>query len=125
VAPANAGKTEYCLHRLQAVLAADPLAEAWVVLPNRTQAAAFRRRLAGLGVAAEHRLTTFVELYTKILDEAGEAVPIADGPLVHRLVRASIDAVAERVELRHYAAIQRRPGFATALTELIAELKKS
>ena len=45
--PAASGKTQTCIDEMRASLAAQPLSAAWVLLPDRNQAAAFRRRLAG------------------------------------------------------------------------------
>ncbi len=124
IAPANSGKTHACLQRLQAALAAAPLAEVWALLPNRTQTGAFRRRLAQQGGALGVRVSTFGDLYAEILAQAGQAIPVAATALVQRLVRASVDALAARGELQHYAGIQRRPGFTLALADFIVELKR-
>ncbi len=124
VAPANSGKTHYCLQRIQTTLTAAPRAEMRVVMPNRTQAAAFRRRLAELGEPPGVRVSTFGDLYDELLARARGTVPVTSAAVVQRLLRASVDAVAERGDLRHYAAIQRRPGFTLALADLIDELKQ-
>ena len=124
IAPANSGKTHHSLQLLQSALTSAPLAEAWAVLPNRTQAGAFRRRLAQQGGALGVHVNTFGDLYAEILAQAGEPIPVAAGALVQRLVRASVDALAARGALQHYAPIQRKPGFAVALADLIGELKR-
>ncbi len=97
----------------------------WVVLPDRHQATAFRRRLAGSGGAIGARVGTFSDLYTEVLACAGLSLPVTPPAVVHRLAQAAIDAVAGRGHLMHYAPIQRRPGLTTALAALIAELKRA
>src|SRR5262245_39467745 len=125
LAPAAAGKTQTCLERVRAALQLAPLINVWVVLPDRTQAAAFRRRLAERGGALGVRVGTFGDLYTELLVLAGEPIPVAPEPVVHRLVRSAIDTLAEQGRLQHYRPIQRRPGFTRALTSLIAEFKRA
>lgn len=47
----GSGKTTTCIQRIQSIRAKEPLAKVWVILPDRLQAAAFRKRLAGIGGA--------------------------------------------------------------------------
>lgn len=124
LAPAVGGKTQSAIRHIRTVLATAPLSTVWAIVPDRNQGASFQRRLAidgALGV----RVGTFGDLYAEILAEAAQPFPVTPEPVLHRLVRAAIDEVAEQGRLVYYAPIQRRPGLANVLADLFAELKRS
>ena len=125
LAPAASGKTHACLERVRSTLQTTPLTEVWAVLPDRTQAVDFRRRLAEQGGALGAHVGTFGDLYAELLALADRPIPVAPEPVLHRLVRGAIDILAAQGKLQHYLPIQRRPGFVLALNDLIAELKRS
>ncbi len=119
------GKTEYCIEYIRTTLKKHPLAHVRVVVPDRLQASAFRRRLAQAGGAFGAHVGSFGDLYKNILERAGMFVPVASSPLLHRIVQESIDLSFEQGDLSHYAALQRAPGFILALRDSFAELKRS
>jgi ATP-dependent helicase/nuclease subunit B len=123
--PAASGKTHTCVDRVRAMLADRPLAEVWVVVPDRTKAISFRRRLASQGGALGATIGTFPDLFRELLARAGEFVPIAPEPVVHRMVRSAIDSLQAAGELPYYAPIRRTPGFIRAMAEHIAEFKRA
>jgi len=125
VAPPVTGKTSACIQRIQAMRTDRPLAHIWVVVPDRLQAAAFRRRLAGSGGALGTYVGTFGDLYRSILERSGTYVPVASSPLLHRLVQETVDRAVEQGDLSHFAPLQLLPGFILALRESFAELKRS
>ena len=125
LAPAAEGKTHACLEQVRAVTCHTPFAPVVVVLPDRNQAGAFRRRPAAQGGALGVEVYTFGDLYTEILAAAGRSLPVAAEPVVHRALRAAVEALGSRNQLHHYAPIQRYPGFIRALSDLIAELKRA
>jgi ATP-dependent helicase/nuclease subunit B len=125
LAPAAAGKTHACLEQVRAVACQTPFAPVVVVLPDRNQAGAFRRRLAAQGGALGVEVCTFGDLYTEILSAAGRSLPVAAEPIVHRVLRAAVEVLVSRNQLHHYAPIQHYPGFIRALSDLIAELKRA
>ena len=125
VGPAASGKTQTCVERVRSVLAERPLSSVWVTVPNRTKAISFRRRLAVAGGALGASIGTFPDLYSEILARAGDFIPVAPEPVVHRMVRAAIDRLHEAGELPYYAPIRRAPGFIRAMAEHIAELKRA
>lgn len=125
LAPAASGKTHECILCVRALLKEAPLAPVWVVLPDRNQIRAFRRRLAEQGGALGARVGTFADLYVEILAQAGVSIPVTPEAVIHRLAQAAIDAVADRGDLAHYGTIRRRPGLTRAVTNLIAELKRA
>ena len=51
LAPAASGKTRWCIEKVRAALQTDPAGAVWVVVPDRNQAAAFKRRLSRAIVA--------------------------------------------------------------------------
>ncbi|MDE3089224.1 MAG: exodeoxyribonuclease V subunit gamma, partial [Chloroflexota bacterium] len=125
LAPAASGKTEYCIHRIQALRRENPLAAMWVILPNGANVTALRRRLGNAGGAIGVRLGTFYALYEELLAQAGKLVARLDEPIIYRLLRevaAELHAVGA---LRFFASIHAKPGFARALHESIQELKRS
>ena len=118
IAPAAAGKTTYVLTRARAAtqgLAAIPR----VVVPTQLQARAARRRLAEMGGAIGVRVMTFDGVYAEVLNAAGEIYTELSKPVQFRLIRAVVDGL----ELKHYASLTSRPGFAEVLQRLIGELK--
>ncbi len=134
VAPAAHGKTAHALARLREVRQAvgasgrpgeAALAPIAVVLPNQTQLLAFRARLASQGGALGVSLYTFYGLYAELLARAGRPLPVLNGPAQIRLLRVLIGGLAERGELRYFASIGDKPGFAVTAREAIDELKRA
>jgi ATP-dependent helicase/nuclease subunit B len=125
LAPAASGKTHQCIERVCSTSHVYPLSAVWVILPDSHQATAFRHRLAKQGGAMGARVGTFADLHGEILALVGTPMPVAPDSVVHRLALAAIDATADKGQLKHYASIRRQPGFALALTRLVAELKRA
>ncbi|MCJ7796745.1 MAG: hypothetical protein MUQ56_08275, partial [Thermoleophilia bacterium] len=93
VSPSASGKTHQCLDRVRQVKAADPMAPVWIVVPDRLQTKAIRRRLAEGGGAFAVHVGTFGDLYTMVLRRSGRAVPIATDPMIYRLVQGAIEGL--------------------------------
>jgi ATP-dependent helicase/DNAse subunit B len=125
LSPAATGKTQQCITRVRAALAAAPLTPVWVIVPDRNQGASFKRRLAEAGGVLGARVVVLADLYAELAVLGGAPRPVASDPIVARLTRRAIDAVAERGALRYYAQIYTLPGFARALVDLIAEWKRA
>jgi len=125
VSPSATGKTRHCLDQSRRTQAEHKLLPAWVIVPDRLQTAAIRRRLAAAGGAIGVRVGTFGDLYQMVLLRASAPTPLAGEPVVYRLVQDAIREVAARGQLVHYAAVTRMPGFINALIGRIAELKQA
>jgi len=125
IAPPASGKTEACIQRIRETLSEHPLAQIWVVVPDRLQAAAFRYRLASTGGAIGAYVGTFGDLYRTILERAGNHLPVASSPFLHRLLQEVIDQSVGQGELQYFAPLQLAPGFILALRDSFAELKRS
>jgi ATP-dependent helicase/DNAse subunit B len=125
LAPAAAGKTQFCLNQIRAARDSERLAPIWVILPNAAQVRAFRQRLAQSGGAFNVHVVTFSTLYAELLVLAGKTLPRLDEPILHRLLRAIVDELVENGRLTHYAPLQDKPGFFQALRRVIRELKQA
>ncbi len=125
IAPPAAGKTAACIERIRRLLLRQPLAQVRVVLPDRLQTAAFKRRLAMEGGALGVRIGTFGNLYQELLDLARQPIPVAKPALVHRLALAALEGVYQAGGLQHYAGLRQAPGFGLALRDAFAELKRA
>ena len=125
VSPPATGKTAACIQRIQALRSSQPLARIFVVVPDRLQAAAFRRRLANSGGALGTYVGTFRDLFKTILENAGVFLPQAASPLLHYLIQSILDEAAEAGELAYFAPLQFMPGFVLTLREAFAELKRA
>ena len=125
LSPAGSGKTAYLLQSIRQVKAAEPLAPVLVVVPNQLQAATFQRRLAAAGGAMGVETLTFYNLYADILARAGQPIPALLDPVQVRLLRAIVDDLCGRGDMRYYAALRTRPGFILALRNAIQELKRA
>ncbi len=123
-APAT-GKTERCLARVMAAQSGPPLKQVWVVVPDRTQAGAFRRRLAERGGALGVQVGRFEDLYQQLLTQRGMMKATISLPLQNRLIREAIHGAAEAGELTHFVPIAHFPGLVTAMREAIVELKRA
>jgi hypothetical protein len=122
IARPASGKTQTSIERVRAM---PPLAETWVLLPDRLQAVAFRRRLAQAGGAIGAHVGTFGDLYRAILERADRDVPVASAPLLHYVLQDVVDALATNGKLAHYAPLRGLPGFYLALRDSFAELKRA
>lgn len=127
LAPAAAGKTQFCIDQIHATRANERLAPIWVILPDAAQVRAFRRRLARheAGGAFNVHVATFSTLYVELLALAGEALPRLDEPVLHRLLRAIVDELVADGRLPYYAPLQDKPGFYQALRRTIREFKRA
>ena len=125
LAPAGRGKTAYALNRIRAARQTDLLSPIWVILPNQSQASAFRRRLAANGGAMGIQIGTFYAVYADLLARAGQPTPRLLDPVQHRLLRAIVDRLATEGRLHHFAPLHDKPGFIRALRALIRELKQA
>ena len=125
LAPAAAGKTEYCITRIQTLRRENPLAAIWVILPNGANVTAFRRRLANAHGAIGVRLGTFYTLYAELLAEAGQLVARLDEPIIYRLLREVAAELRAAGALHFFSSIYLKPGFARALHASIQELKRA
>jgi ATP-dependent helicase/DNAse subunit B len=113
------------VQRVRRLLGERPFAQAWVLLPDRLQTAYFRRRLAEAGGAIGAQVGTFGDLYAELLGRAGCPAPLASSPIVHRLVQTTLEQVYAAGDLVYYAGLKDTPGFALALREAFAELKRA
>lgn len=125
LAPAAHGKTHYAVEKIRGVLASEPLAQITVILPNQNRVAEFRRRLAAAGGVLGVNLGTFRTLYAEILKRAGQPRARLLDPVQIRLLRSIVDRLCQEDRLRHYAPLQTKPGFISALREIIQELKRA
>ncbi len=105
--------------------ASSPGKPLWVLVPDRLQAVAFRRRLARAGGALGIQVRTFNQLYHHVLIEAGEPVPEAPDAVVHLLFDDAIQRLSEAGDLQHYAPIAGTSGFVQRMAESVAELKRA
>jgi len=119
-APAT-GKTNASIDDIRAILEKYPLAKIRVIVPDRLQAAYFRRRLSASGGSIGVYVGTFNDLYKNILEKSGGYVPIASNALLHRIVQDVVDTIP----LIHYAPLRTQPGFILALKDAFAELKRA
>jgi ATP-dependent helicase/nuclease subunit B len=125
LAPPAAGKTHYCIQRIFEVLREHPLGPVWVVVPDRLQSYAFRRRLAIDGGTMGAYVGTFGDLYEEILRRAGISRPVVSDPVIQRLIRFAIERVQQRDGLEYYKAIVEMPGFLRALADIFSEFKRA
>lgn len=119
--PAAGGKTQYCIEEILSTARKMPLARIRVIVPDRLQAAYFRRRLSASGGSIGVYVGTFNDLYEHILEKAGKYIPVASNALLHRVIQDVVDSVP----LKHYAPLRNQPGFILALQDAFAELKRA
>lgn len=115
------GKTQSTIEDILDMLKRNPLANIRVIVPDRLQAAYFRRRLSVSGGTIGVYVGTFNDLYKTILEKAGRFVPVASNALLHRIVQDVVDTTP----LVHYAPLRTQPGFILALQDAFAELKRA
>ncbi len=125
LAPAGHGKTEYIIQRIRGLLTDEPLVPVIVIVPNRIQASGFRKRLSASGGALGVEVHTFHTLYAELLIRAGRPIPLLLDPVRIRLLRAIIDNLCERGEMKYYAGLRDKPGFIALLRNSIEELKRA
>lgn len=125
LAPPSTGKTETCIHRIKQIHQNQPLAKIWVIVPDRLQAAAFRRRLAGAGGALGTQVGRFGDLFSSLLEQTGTYTPSASIPMLHRLIQEAVDDAIAKGELPYFEPLRLFPGFILALRDSFAELKRA
>jgi len=125
VAKPAAGKTETCLQRVLDTQTQTRLRQIWVVVPDRIQAGAFRRRLAEKGGALGVQVGRFADLFTYLLAQRSLLLATISLPLQNRLIRDAIQKAAQAGQLTHFAPIVHFPGLVTAMRDVIGELKQA
>lgn len=125
IAPPASGKTHTCIERIQALRKGNPLAKVWVIVPDRLQAASFRRRLAQSGGALGVQVGRFPDLLKSLLEDSGDTLLLASRPLINRLIQETVDDAVTRGEIPYYAPLQFFPGFILALRDVFDELKRA
>ena len=123
IAPPAAGKTADCIDQILAVHKERPLAQVWVIVPDRQKAPYFRQRLAEAGGGMGVHIGTFRDLYVEILENNGIFTPVVTPALDNRLVRETVDAALTDNLLDHYGNIAQKPGFILVLQDAFAELR--
>ncbi len=118
IAPAAAGKTEYAL-ALARACAAGLAATPRVIVASALQRQSWHNRLALSGGAIGVRVSTFDAVYAECLNAAGQVYITLDEPVQYRVLRAVVDELG----LKYYAPLVSRPGFISAVQQLIAEWK--
>ncbi|NWF67501.1 MAG: PD-(D/E)XK nuclease family protein [Chloroflexi bacterium] len=127
LAPAATGKTEQALERLLHVVG-QPLAPVWVLVASARQEDAFRARLMQMGnkqVYFNIEFFDFFKLYARILNIAGQPVRALDSTGRYRLLRAVLQDLQRRDELRHFHSIAHTPGFVHYAADFLYELKSN
>ncbi|MBN1180082.1 MAG: PD-(D/E)XK nuclease family protein [Anaerolineae bacterium] len=132
VAPAGGGKTARVIEHIRAL---PPLSPVRVLVPDRIEAVAFRRRLAQAGGGIGIQVQTFYDLYADVLTQAGRALPEAAAgaagmarlpPIVRlRLIQHLAETCFAAGALPYYAPLHRAPGFARLLGQLFGEFKRA
>lgn len=125
IGPPASGKTKTCITKIQGLLTHKPLSKVWVLVPDSQSAAYFRRRLANAGGGLGVRVGTFSALFQEILEQQGLFTPVISPALEHRLLLECIDGAYTADELRYYAAIRHKPGFISAVSNVISELRSA
>jgi len=112
--PANSAKAQVVLDRYRAALPREPL----LVVPRAADAEHYRRELAETGATLGVRVEAFSGLMREIATRAG----LPDRPLGEHARAALLRQAVTETRLDVLAPAARSPGFAPALTRLIAEL---
>lgn len=123
IAPPASGKTHACIERIQVLKSSQPMAQVWVIVPDRQKASYYRQRLAQAGGGLGITIGTFRDLYVEILESNGIFTPVINPALDNRIVQETVDTALSLGELAHYAAIAHKPGFILALQDAFAELR--
>lgn len=125
IAPPASGKTLTCIQRIRSLRATQSMANIWVIVPDRLQAAVFRRRLAASGGAINVQIARFNDLFSAILERSGEFFPMVSHPLRHRLVQDLLDDAIRTGQISYYTPLEQYPGFIQLLSEIFAQLKQA
>ena len=125
VAPPASGKTNFCIERIQALHREKPFASVWVIVPDRMQSGAFRRRLAANGGGLNVQVGRFNDLFTDMLERAGRHIPLASMPLVRRLIRDVVDDAIADGRIPYLAPLQPFPGFSLVLHDVFSDLNQA
>lgn len=125
IAPPGGGKTHFCLEKIRETAAQAPFSPVWVIVRDRLQAAGYRGLLQQRGLGLGVEVATFGDVYDEALARAGGGILAADEPSLHALVQSVVDEAAASGALRRFSEISAAPGFAAALRDRFAELKRS
>lgn len=125
VSPSASGKTQYCIERARQLLAERKLQPAWVLVPDRLQTSAVRRRLASSGGAIGIHVGTFGDLYQMLLLRVRQSPPVSSEPMVYRLIESAVKDLVGKGELAYYGSVAHMPGFIHAIRSRVAELKQA
>jgi len=126
-APVGGGKTEYVLNQITRTLNTQPFARIWVALATKRQEDAFRQRLidwdTGKRAFFNVEFFNFYELYTFLLDMAGNPQRQLNEAARFALLKSVITDVAD--DLRLFHTIYETTGFLRIVADFIYELKQN
>ncbi len=125
VSPPASGKTETCIQHVLGFQKTHPFDRIWVVVPDRLQSAAFRKRLALSGGSLGTQVGRFNDLFNSILEENGIHVPRVTYPLTHHLIKDVVNQLVKEGNLPYFSALQEFPGFIQTLRECFTDLKRA
>ncbi|MEM6529209.1 MAG: UvrD-helicase domain-containing protein, partial [Chloroflexota bacterium] len=129
LAPVGAGKTEQALERIVWQSEHTPFARIMVLLATERQVNEFRNRLidytAEKPVFFNVEFFTFYDLYTRILEAAGQPTRSLAEAARLRLLRVLIQRLVDSGELEVYSKIASKPGFVRIVANFIYELKQA
>ncbi len=129
LAPPGAGKTEFALQQLHAVMQEDGWAQVHVLLPNALHEAQFRRRLlarAGAGdVIFNMHLWQFDGLARWLLRLASQPVRVLQDAECKGILRALLTNMAGQGELPIFSGIADTPGLLRAVADFLDDLQRN
>ncbi len=123
--PPASGKTETCLSRIAAVGQAGSLLPVQVIVPDRLQAAGFRRRLTARSIATRVEVSVFHRYANQVLEQGGGEKKLIGSQLALRLIQNALRDVAEREPFIHYAQVWQTAGFARLMLDVCAQFEKN
>jgi ATP-dependent helicase/DNAse subunit B len=125
LAPPASGKTQYAVDQIRALLKQQQLQKIWVVVPERRQADAFRARLIAGGGMLGVSIGTFDNLCSELLLFSGQHQALAPQPLLHRVLRESLQTLAAQNSLGIFDTLRNMSGFSGLLHQHFHELQQA
>ncbi|MFP3853182.1 MAG: hypothetical protein ACLFWD_02690, partial [Anaerolineales bacterium] len=123
--PASSGKTHTCLNIIRAFQQEHARASVWVVLPDRAQVVAFRRRFADAGGGLGVRIETVQAFIEDLVIRLDVQRPRASAPIRRRLVQTALKELSRAGDIPHYRPIAHTAGLSHVLSDRFIELKRA
>ena len=124
------GKTSFCIDEICKVRSMDPIAPVKIIVPDRMQAAYWKRKLSHTAGSIGRRsgfigtdIISFSKLALELLNGCGESPVLIPARLDSMCVREAVRLASENSSLDYFEPIMEKPGVISVFEKTLRTLR--